>query len=127
LKDTRADQIRGIGQALRAPESLDKKEVALFTRLMERKDTIKEVENTKQEVKDTKKKEFRILAKAFKKKARTDRLVLLEPYRKDIYKLRFEKQASLGDIASLFKQIGIKVSKEMIGRLCKQSIEAKTK
>jgi hypothetical protein len=76
----------------------------------------KEPENRKDTVKDTKKKEFKALAKAFKKKTKVNRLAVLEPYKKDIYKLKFEKQASYQEIVNLFKQIGLKVSKEALGR-----------
>ena len=64
-----------------------------------------------EESENTKRKEFKILAKAFKKKPKVDKMAILEPYRKDIHKLRFEKKASYQEIVNLFKQVGIKVSK----------------
>lgn len=76
-----------------------------------------------EESENNKKKEFKILAKAFKKKSKVDKMAILEPYKKDIYKLRFEKKASLGDIVSLFKQIGIKVSKNIVKRFVSENLK----
>jgi hypothetical protein len=69
---------------------------------------------------ETKVKEFKLLAKQFKKEKPKNKQVLIDPYKNDIYKLRFEKKASFTEIQNLFKILGIEVSSYMIGEVCKK-------